>query len=897
MRISSLVERHHGVSSHSAPVESIKAQLRQAGFVVVVKDEGFLGILTPVDLLACGAGSVGDCVRDLPAVTEDDAVAHVLEQMSQARTDVLPVFRDGEFVGIIREHRMAAHLAERLGDRDAKAAATRRSSHRQAVKPQRKRARRDDNCSPQLDGHEPLRKFFELDVVGMAIMMPDGAWIDVNERLCEMLGYSREELLQRRWPDLTHPEDLPDDLERVKSLLNGEIDSYSMEKRFIGPKGEIVHAVISVGCSRHMDGTADRVFACAVDITDRKRAEMTLRDREHKYRSLFESMKQGVVYQDADGHITSSNPAAEKILGLTMEQMRERTSCDPGWQAIRADGSVFPGAEHPAMVALHTGQEVNNVQMGVFNPRIGERVWINIHAMPQFRPGQDKPFEVYTTFEDITEIKKARLALEESEARFRELVELLPQTVFELDCEGFLTFANRIGLQLFGYEPQDLESLHVSQLFLPEDRERLAANVGRKLAGESFPAGDYMALTREGRSFPVTLYSTPIVRDNELVGLRGIVVDMSLRTEWEESLRQSEQRYRTIIETALDGVVEIDPDGRILEVNESYCAMTGYSRQELLQMTIGDLEATEIAKQVRAHIARVASLGYDRFESQHRRRDGTLVDVEIAAKVFDASRGHQIVFVRDITERKQTELQNREREAQFLHAGRLSTLGEMATEFAHELNQPLSAITAYSGACLRLAEAGLSDRTRIAENQKRIREQALRARDITRRVRTFAQRRPPILTDMALNETVENAVALVEWEMRQKSIGLAMDLAEEEVTIRADAVQIGQVIVNLLRNAIEATERVEGLRHITVETQVPNSESARIAVSDTGEGVAEESVSRLFDPFFTTKKEGLGIGLSISRKIIDLHGGTLEARPNEAAGMTFIVILPVAARR
>lgn len=153
----------------------------------------------------------------------------------------------------------------------------------------------------------------------------------------------------------------------------------------------------------------DELFQRATEeIAERKRSEEALKQSEEKYRTLFETMTQGVVYQDANGKIISANPAAERLLGLTLDQMQARTSTDPRWRSIHEDGSPFPGETHPAMVALRTGEEVRNVVMGVFDPKENRYRWININAAPQFRPGEGRPYQVYATFDDITERKRAK---------------------------------------------------------------------------------------------------------------------------------------------------------------------------------------------------------------------------------------------------------------------------------------------------------------------------------------------------------------------------------------------------------------------------------------------------------------------------------------------------------
>jgi len=612
-----------------------------------------------------------------------------------------------------------------------------------------------------------------------------------------------------------------------------------------------------------------------------------------RYRTLFETMAQGVVYQDADGRITSANPAAERILGLTLDQMAGRVSRDPRWHAIRPDGSEFPGHEHPAMVALRTGEPVRDVLMGVFNPRLEDCVWININAIPQFRAGRTAPFEVYTTFEDVTESRRVEAALRESETRFRELAELLPQTVFELNSEGFFTFANRCALETFGYGQEEIGSLHICQVFAPEDRDRIVANIRKRLIAESFDDHEYLALKKDGSTFPVLIYSSAIVRDGRAVGVRGIVIDISSRKEWEQALCTSERRYRMLIETSLDGICVFDLLGRLVEVNESYCRISGYSRDELLQMTINDLDAVETPEQTRLRIRRIQRSGEDRFESKHRRKDGSLIDVEMAVRVLDPGEYRLVAYVRDVTEHKRIEARIKEREATLLHAARLSTLGEMTSGIAHELNQPLSAILSYGDACLHLAQAQPPDLPRIVRNLGEIVSQGERAGLIIRRMRALARGQQPRFVSTDLGDAIRNAVALTRWEVAQNGMQLNLEAAESLPPVYADAIQIEQVLLNLIRNAIDAMCRNEEEPQVlTLRTMVRDAH-VYVEVCDTGVGLPQTDEDRIFEPFFTTKLDGLGMGLSISRSIIEAHKGLLGARPNVDRGAVFFFTLPV----
>lgn len=482
----------------------------------------------------------------------------------------------------------------------------------------------------------------------------------------------------------------------------------------------------------------------------------------------------------------------------------------------------------------------------------------------------------------------------ESELHFRELAELLPQTVFEFDDKGFFTFVNRCALETFGYQAQEVVGLNVCQVFVPGECERVQASLRRKLGGEAFDNHEYMAKRKDGSTFPVLIYSSPILRDGETVGVRGIVIDISSRKEWEQALRASERRYRRLIETAQDGICVLDSLGRFVESNESFCRISGYSPQELSRMAIRDLEIVESAEQILLHIERIGKSGTDRFETKHRRKDGMLIDVDVAATLLDPQEGRFVIFVRDITEHKQIEARIKEREATLFHAARLSTLGEMASGIAHELNQPLSAILAYGDACLCLAQAQTPDIPRIVRNLGEMVCQGERAGVIIRRMRALAKGRQPRCSCVDLNDTVRNAVALIRWELTQNGMQLSLELEESLPLVYADPIQIEQVLLNLMRNAVDSMCRMpEGSRLMTLRTKTLCGAHVRVEVCDTGTGLSQTQMEHIFEPFFTTKPDGLGIGLSISRTIIEAHKGTLEGRPNAGRGAVFFFLLPV----
>jgi PAS domain S-box-containing protein len=265
--------------------------------------------------------------------------------------------------------------------------------------------------------------------------------------------------------------------------------------------------------------------AIITDITERKRTEEALRVSEEKHRTLFETMMQGVVYQDSNGRIVSANPAAERILGLTLDQMQGRTSMDPRWKAIHEDGSDFPGETHPSMVALKTDKEVRNVVMGVFNPNSEEYRWININAVPQFKPGEAKPFQAYTTFEDITERKR----MEEEIRGLARFPSENPNPVLRLNKDGVILTANPASKLLL----QDWGS----------DVGQVAPKSWRDVATDALSTGQSRNIDVESGGKPYTFLVKPIMEAG-YVNLYGR--DITERKQMEEELRESSIQHATL---------------------------------------------------------------------------------------------------------------------------------------------------------------------------------------------------------------------------------------------------------------------------------------------------------------------------------------------------------------
>lgn len=367
------------------------------------------------------------------------------------------------------------------------------------------------------------------------------------------------------------------------------------------------------------------------------------------------------------------------------------------------------------------------------------------------------------------------------------------------------------------------------------------------------------------------------------------------RRRAEQALRESEVRLRATIGSASDGIITVDENGEVTLANPAAAAMFGYKLEELLGESIGLLlERGRGSRRRRSvDLLKIADRGYfeRRREFGWRHKDGSTVPVECAVSEIEVDRPRRlfVICVQDLTERRRAEARIRE-----LHSDRLLALGGMATTLAHEINQPLTATAAYLNAARRTIAQVSDSRTRAAEEAlERACGQVLRAGGIIRHMREFIARSEPNKTRERLHALIGAACELTSATASHADVRLVLDLQAEQDTIIGDAVQLKQVIVNLVRNAIEALRAVE-VRRLTISTAAVDAGMIRIDVADTGPGLSETSRARLFEPFKTTKAHGLGVGLALSRSIIEAHYGTIWAEPNQGGGTVLRFTLPLA---
>jgi len=382
--------------------------------------------------------------------------------------------------------------------------------------------------------------------------------------------------------------------------------------------------------------------------------------------------------------------------------------------------------------------------------------------------------------------------------------------------------------------------------------------------------------------------------------LSGIFLDIAEEKQVEEALRTRESHLRSILHTIPDAMIVIDGHGIIQLFSTAAERLFGWSEHEAIGQNVNILMPEPDRSRHDSYIARYRTtsdphiIGIGRIVTG-RRRDGTTFPMHLSiGEMQSGGEPYFTGFVRDLTEHQQTQARLQELQSELVHVSRLSAMGEMASALAHELNQPLAAISNYMKGSRRLLAGSADPNTpKIESALDRAAEQALRAGQIIRRLRDFVSRGESEKRVESLSKLIEEAGALGLAGAREQNVQLRFSLDPGADLVLADRVQIQQVLVNLFRNALEAMAQSQQ-RELVVTNTRAGDDMIEVEVSDTGSGFQDDVVPNLFQTFFTTKDTGMGVGLSISRSIIEAHGGRMWAESNASGGATFRFTLPAA---
>lgn len=497
--------------------------------------------------------------------------------------------------------------------------------------------------------------------------------------------------------------------------------------------------------------------------------------------------------------------------------------------------------------------------------------------------------------------------LRESEEKYRRLFAYAGDAVFvheltDTGLPGRFLEINAAACTRLGYIREELLGMGVFDVNAPSDRDMAPEILGR-LRKEGQLLFEGTLVRKDGTAFPVEV-SSHLFPLGERDVVLSICRDITERKEAEETLRTERERYRTLLQTAMDGFCMMDLQGRILESNVAFCRLTGYSAEELRCLKISDLEAVETPAETEGHLRRIMDEGQDRFESRHRRKDGTLYPIEVSAQYLPVEGGRLVAFARDITERRCVEEERERLQAQLAQAQKMESMGRLAGGVAHDFNNMLAVILGHTELALMEIPKGAPLQRKLEQVQKT----ALRSVELVRQLLAFARKQTVSPRALELNRAVEGTLKMIR-HLIGEDIDLVWRPGAPAWKVRMDPSQIDQILANLCINAKDA---IPGVGRVMIETTpvlltgetlvrpggLPPGEYALLAVSDNGCGMDMETRGRIFEPFFTTKEvgKGTGLGLAMVYGIVTQNQGAVEVESEPGKGTVFRIYLPRCAK-
>ena len=762
------------------------------------------------------------------------------------------------------------------------------------------------------------------DMIYQFTRKPDGTYCVpiASEGIKNIFGCTSEDVLDDFTPiaNVLYPDDAAQVIEDIEYSAK-HLTYFTCEFRVKIP-GKDIQWIYSRSTPEKLPDGSITWYGFSVDITERKKGEEALKESEENHRNLLQNLYAGVVVHAADSNILYANDHASKLLGLSTDQLMGKTAIDPAWHFIQEDLKPMPIDQYPVQYVIANKVPLREQVLGINRPEKSDLVWVLVNAFPEFEPDGTLR-QVVVTFIDITERKRAEAALYESESKFREMAELLPQIIFESDMQGNLTYLNKQAYKLSGYSEKDgLIGKSSLSFYIPEDREIALENIKQSLTGtKNAESNEYTIIRKDGSTFNVLVYSNPILKEDKPVGVRGIIVDISeiKQTQQElivakEKAEESEEKYKQIFDNTFDimSIYEVTEDNRykVITFNPAEAKLIG-GIENYQNKYIDECISPEMYKEFRQNYERCiqedSRIEYEEnisFLELNKTFNTQLIPLKNAQ-----GRIHRIIVIsRDITENvllnKQLKINNEEllklNENLIVAKERAEESDRLKSAFlanmSHEIRTPLNSIIGFSE-LMTDPDYEPQQQLQFAQvintsgnNLLAIISDIMDISKIEAGQLNIAKRR------MSVRLMITNIRNEFNFKIQEKGLELRIDEPdeEEELFIVSDENRLKQVLVNLVINAIKFTK--EGFIEIGVKT-VKNI--VQFYVKDTGIGIPEEFRDKIFERFrqvetaLTRKYGGNGLGLPISKSLIELLGGNIWIESEVGVGSTFYFNLPI----
>jgi PAS domain S-box-containing protein len=630
-------------------------------------------------------------------------------------------------------------------------------------------------------------------------------------------------------------------------------------------------------------------------VVERQRTEAARRASDQDSRVIVASMPGMVSILTPTGGIDAVNDEVIQYCGRTLQELQQWETSD----TVHPDD--LPHLIQVFTKAIASGEPYQvEVRIRRFD---GTYRWFQDRGVPR-RDASGAILRWYVLQTDIDERKRTEDALRHSEARLRAIVETTPECVHVIAGDGTLLSVNAAGAAMAGASSVDLiVGRNFYDIVTPDDRERYRAFNEGVCAGHKGVL-EFHIVGMDGDCRHLETRAAPLRNDDGTVAQLGIARDITARKQAEARLRESERHLRQLTETIPVMLWSATPEGAIDYCNARFLDYTGFDAEQL--MGSGGftkiLHPDDLDRTVQEWLSCIRTGASFRVEvRKFHAADATYRWCMANARPLLDEHGRILKWygtVVDMHDWRQAQEELRDTQEKLAHMMRVITMGELTASIAHEVNQPLSGIVTNAGTCLRMLAADPPDVTGACETARRTIRDANRASEVIARLRALFSGKELSTESMDLNEATREVIALSMSELQRHRVMLRPELADDLPLVTANRVQLQQVILNLLRNASDAMVGVDdGPRQLLIRTERDEGDRVRLTVQDVGVGLEPHAMDKLFQAFYTTKSSGMGIGLSVSRSIIEKHGGRLWGEPNDGPGATFAFSIPRVPKR
>ncbi len=691
-----------------------------------------------------------------------------------------------------------------------------------------------------------------------------GNFIFVNPSGLKFLQYSLEEIASMNYRDLVPPEHLVAVIQHYSDQIQGGIPETYLEFPVMQKGGSRIWLGQNVRLEKNAEGNYE-FYGISRDITERKQAELALKSSEKKYRDILRSINEAYYEVDLKGTITFTNNSFSSLVGYGMDECIG-TSYRMYMEPRNAEDifAIFQRIHRTGMPS-----EIFDLR---FRRRDGsERIAQGTASLIADDDGKKLGFR--GLLRDVTELKSAEEALRASEERYRDFIEKLPLVVFEVDRRGMLTYVNTAGLRLLGYSSEEVLQRPAVDFIQAEEHPSVFHGMERIFReGKEYRNIKYHAVRRDGTHMPVHMSTSRLLEESRGGGFQGILIDLTRIEQAQDNLRDSEERYRLIVESASDAIYRVDDAGRFTFVNSTCLAMSGFTREELLSMHFWDLVHPEHRKNViKIALTQISNdIKRQYYEFPVVKKDGNVFWVgQYAMLVRNKSGDPEFhVIARDITEQKAAETARRELEEQ---------KGRFFANVSHEIRTPLTLMLSPIESYLQGDYRKEIDRdffNNLYRNGLRLLKLINNLLDFSK---IEAGRMTMTVVPIDIVQFIRTYVTSLQSACDSRGITLAFYPENSIEDLYADPEKVDKILMNLLSNALKYTNAKGSITIRVRDDEV----YCFLEIEDTGQGIPSQSLEKIFDRFGQAEsgdiriRDGTGIGLALARELVEMHGGTI----------------------